>query len=419
MAKAKWEDLHEASFRGAAFYLEDVEGTGGRRAIPHAYPRKNVGWTEDNGAELTQQQISGILLGADYLDKLNRLLAALNTPGPGELVHPWYGVQQVQAGKVTHRLSTQEGGIAYISFEVFEAGQQLFPTQQEDTSATTLSAADQVKAALANGDYFAAIDGMGSMVDTLLDDMQGLVANLPTLPDALNEWMDRLNRFKDLAGIIVATPGELIRDVTDLISDIKDLVTEAPWALRVYDQLRDKWDGDRAAQSATKSLADNVAVNATTGFASSVTPTALVDITDAMRTNIDDFRLLVVTSALVAKAETVATATFETSQEAQSAGDQLAELLGEQANIAVESGQRDLWRSLRTLRFAVVNDVRIRSVQLPELRRISPSQTMPVMLLAWRELGDADRRDSLVLRNRLRYPAFILPSQTIEVIGNE
>lgn len=416
---AKWEDLHEASFRGAAFYLEDVEGTGGRRAIPHAYPRKNVGWTEDNGAELTQQQISGILLGADYLDKLNKLLAALNTPGPGELVHPWYGVQQVQAGKVTHRLSTQEGGIAYISFEVFEAGQQLFPSQQEDTTATTLSAADQVKEALANGDYFAAIDGLGSMVDTLLDDMQGLVANLPTLPDALNEWMDRLNRFKDLAGIIVAKPGELIRDITDLISDMKDLVTEPPWALRVYDQLRDKWDGDRAAQSATKSLADNVAVNASTGFASSVTPTALVDITDEMRTNIDDFRLLVVTAALVAKAETVATATFETSQEAQSAGDQLAELLGEQASIAVESGQRDLWRSLRALRFAVVNDVRIRSVQLPELRRISPSQTTPVMLLAWRELGNAEKRDSLVLRNRLRYPAFILPSQTIEVIGNE
>ncbi|CAI2037227.1 DNA circularization protein [Serratia sp. IR-2025] len=416
---AKWEDLHEASFRGAAFYLEDVEGTGGRRAIPHAYPRKNVGWTEDNGAELTQQQISGILLGADYLDKLNKLLAALNTPGPGELVHPWYGVQQVQAGKVTHRLSTQEGGIAYISFEVFEAGQQLFPSQQEDTTATTLSAADQVKEALANGDYFAAIDGLGSMVDTLLDDMQGLVANLPTLPDALNEWMDRLNRFKDLAGIIVAKPGELIRDITDLISDMKDLVTEPPWALRVYDQLRDKWDGDRAAQSATKSLADNVAVNASTGFASSVTPTALVDITDEMRTNIDDFRLLVVTAALVAKAETVATATFETSQEAQNAGDQLAELLGDQASIAVESGQRELWRSLRALRFAVVNDVRIRSVQLPELRRISPSQTTPVMLLAWRELGNAEKRDSLVLRNRLRYPAFILPSQTIEVIGNE
>ncbi|HEJ7945910.1 TPA: DNA circularization N-terminal domain-containing protein [Serratia liquefaciens] len=413
-----WEELRDASFRGIPFYFVDVEGTGGRRAIPHSYPKKEVGWTEDHGAVLTQQQINGILLGNDYQAQFNRLLAALNTPGPGELVHPWFGVQQVQAGKVTHKLSTEEGGIAYVSFEVFEAGEQLFPTQQEDTTATTLSAADSVKAALANGDYFAALDGVGSMVDTLLDDLQGFVTNLPTLPDELNEWMDRLNRFKDLAGIIVATPGELIRDMTNLISDMKDLVTEAPWALQVYDQLRAKWDGDRAAQSATKSLADNVAVNATTGFASSVTPTALVDITDEMNTNIDDFRLVVVTSALVAKAETVATATFQTSQEAQSTGDELAERLGEQSIDAVESGQRELWRSLRALRFAVVNDVRIRSVQLPELRRVSTRQTTPVMLLAWRETGDAEQRDVLVTRNRLRYPSFILPSQVIEVVGD-
>ncbi|MBP1130451.1 MULTISPECIES: DNA circularization protein [Serratia] len=419
MAAIKWEELRDASFRGVPFYFVDVEGTGGRRAIPHAYPKKEVGWTEDHGAVLTQQQINGILLGNDYQAQFNRLLAALNTPGPGELVHPWFGVQQVQAGKVTHKLSTEEGGIAYVSFEVFEAGEQLFPTQQEDTTATTLSAADSVKAALANGDYFAALDGVGNMVDTLLDDLQGFVINLPTLPNALNEWMDRLNRFKDLAGIIVASPGELVRDVTNLISDVKDLVTEAPWALQVYDQLQDKWDGERAAQAATKSLADNIAVNVDTGFASSVTRSSTIEVSDAMQTNIDDFRQLVIVASLVAKAETVATATFETSQEAQSTGDELAERLGEQAIDAVESGQRDLWRSLRDLRFAVVNDVRIRSVQLPELRRVSPRQTTPVMLLAWRETGDAEQRDELVTRNRLRYPAFILPVQVIEVVGDE
>ncbi|HAT5012310.1 TPA: multidrug DMT transporter [Serratia marcescens] len=419
MMAIKWEELRDASFRGVPFYFVDVEGNSGRRAIPHAYPKKEVGWTEDHGAVLTQQQINGILLGSDYQAQFNRLLAALNTPGPGELVHPWFGVQRVQAGKVTHKLSTEEGGIAYISFEVFEAGEQLFPSQQEDTTATTLSAADSVKAALASGDYFAALDGVGNMVDTLLDDLQGFVTNLPTLPDALNEWMDRLNRFKDLAGIIVATPGELIRDITGLISDMKDLVTDAPWALQVYGQLRDKWDGDRAAQAATKSLADNIAVNVDTGFASSVTRSSTIDISDAMQANIDDFRQFVIVSSLVATAETVATATFETSQDAQRTGDALAERLGEQAIDAVESGQRELWRSLRALRFAVANDVRIRSVQLPELRRVSPRQTTPVMLLTWRETGDAEQRDALVTRNRLRYPAFILPSQVIEVVGNE
>ncbi|WP_411752141.1 DNA circularization protein [Serratia sp. (in: enterobacteria)] len=415
----KWEDLRDASFRGVPFHFVDVEGTGGRRAIPHAYPKKEVGWTEDHGAVLTQEQINGILLGSDYQAKLNSLLAALNTPGPGELVHPWFGVQHVQVGKVTHKLSTEEGGIAYVSFEVFEAGEQLFPTQQEDTTATTLSAADSVKEALANGDYFAALDGVGNMVDTLLDDLQGFVTNLPTLPDALNEWMDRLNRFKDLAGIIVARPGELIREVTNLISDVNDLVTEPPWALRVYDQLRERWDGDRAARAATNSLADNIAVNVNTGFASSVTRSSTIEISDAMQANIDDFQQLVIVSSLVAKAETVATATFETSQEAERTGDELAESLGERAIDAVESGQRELWRSLRSLRFAVVNDVRIRSVQLPDLRRVSPAQTTPVMLLAWRETGDAEQSDALVTRNRLRNPAFILPSQVIEVVGNE
>ncbi|EKN6222352.1 TPA: DNA circularization protein [Yersinia enterocolitica] len=419
MAKTQWEDLLPASFRGVSFFFVDVEGTGGRRAIPHAYPKKEVGWTEDHGAVLTEQQINAKLLGKDYKTQLNQLLAALNTPGPGDLVHPWFGIQQVQVGKVTHKLTTEEGGIAYVSFEVYEAGEQLFPAQQEDTTATTLSGAAAVKDALANGDYFAALDGLGSMVDTLLDDLQGFVANLPTLPEALNEWMDRLNRFKSLSGIVIAAPGEMIRDITGLVSDMKDLVTEAPWALRVYDQLRDRWDGDRAARAATNSLANNVVVNVDAGTVSSVTPASLVDISAAMQSNIDDFRAMVITSALVAQAETVATTTFETSQQATTIGDALAERLGEQANIAVESGQRELWRSLRDLRFAVVNDVRIRSVQLPELRRISPSHSVPVMLLAWRETGDAEQRDALVIRNRLRYPAFILPSQTIEVVGNE
>ncbi|MBR7596954.1 multidrug DMT transporter, partial [Klebsiella oxytoca] len=115
-----------------------------------------------------------------------------------------------------------------------------------------------------------------------------------------------------------------------------------------------------------------------------------------------DFRRLVIISTLVAQAEAVATATFETGQDAQNTGDQLAERLGETAAEAVESGLRELWRSLRELRFAVVNDVRIRSIQLPELRRVTPARTVPVMLLAYRETGDAENRDELVTRNRLR-----------------
>ncbi|MDA8488571.1 DNA circularization protein [Kluyvera sp. Awk 3] len=421
MATGKWEDLREASFRNVAFFLVENEGTSGRRAIPRAYPKKETGWTEDNGAVLTQQQINGKLLGKDYQKQLEALLKVLNTPGPGELVHPWFGIQKVQVGKVSHRLSTEEGGIAFINFEVFEAGERLFPSAKEDTSQTSLSAADAVKDAMANGNYFAALDGLGDMTDTLLDDMQGLVMNLPTFPSALTDWVDRAGRFKDQIGIIIAKPGELVRQFTNLTSSIRDIVSEPPWSLRVYDQLRSQWDGDRAARSATKSLPGDMQVvasspaNGVIGMASSV-PASVITPSETMLTNITDFRQMVIITALVAQAEAVATISFTTASEATSAGNSLAIQLSQQAVAAVESGNRELWHTLRDLRFAVVNDVRVRGARLPDTRELNCSVTTAAALLAWRETGNTENRDSIVSRNRLRDPSFILPSTTIEVI---
>ena len=430
MSKAKWEDLREASFRGVSFYLVDNEGTSGRRAIPRAYPKKEVGWTEDNGAVLTQQQINGLLLGSNYQTQLEALLRALNTPGPGELVHPWFGIQKVQVGKVTHRLSTQEGGIAYISFEVSEAGERLFPAATENTSLTVLSGVDKVKAALENGDFFALLDGLGEMVDTFLDDMEGMVVNLLTLPSAITDWMDRLGRFRGLVDVIVAKPANFINEILDLVSGVHESVTEPLWSMRLYDQLRSRWDGakseasgagiSRAEAAATRQLPQFMSATPGSveggvgGFVSSI-PAVAATPSAAMQDNITGFTQVVVLATLLAQAETIAQTTFRTSEEAISTGDALAALLAEQAVVAVESGQRELWRTLRDLRFAVVNDARIRSAKLPQTRLLSPTTTSSVSLIAWRETSNTENRDIITRRNRLRDPSFILPGKTIEV----
>ncbi|MGT0149975.1 DNA circularization N-terminal domain-containing protein [Vibrio metschnikovii] len=115
-----------ASFRGVSFALEEAEGTSGRRAIPHAYPKRESGWTEDNGKVLSNERITGRVVGDDYLDQLSALLEALNQAGPGEFIHPWFGVRKVQVGNVTHKLVNRIEGTATISFEVFEVGENLF-----------------------------------------------------------------------------------------------------------------------------------------------------------------------------------------------------------------------------------------------------------------------------------------------------
>jgi prophage DNA circulation protein len=165
-----FDDRLTASFRGVTFLLETAGGKGGRRAIPHAYPKKESGWTEDHGAVLTNQSITGRVVGKNYMTQLRDLLTALNTAGPGEFVHPWWGVQQVQVGEVSHELVNEEDQTATVTFQLFEAGTNLFPSSSADTAAKIKSAASD--AADSNNSWFSslwdsdAIDGMGTMIDT-------------------------------------------------------------------------------------------------------------------------------------------------------------------------------------------------------------------------------------------------------------
>ncbi|HAU4693676.1 TPA: multidrug DMT transporter, partial [Citrobacter freundii] len=277
--------------------------------------------------------------------------------------------------------------------------------------------------------------------DTWMDDMENLVVGVLTLPSAITEWTDRLGRFRGLIELAVAKPAGFINDVLNLVSGVRDTVTEPLWSMRVYDQLRNRWQGDQFSGSSSSPWSSPVSPTNTSdrataaalhqlpkymsvtpgsvtdgkyGFASSL-PDVVPELTDAMQDNITHFRQLIVVASLVGQAETVASTEFRSSEEAISAGDTLAEQLNEQAVYAVENGQRDLWHALRELRFAVVNDVRVRSAQLPQTRTVILTTTSPVSLIAWRETGNTENRDAIATRNRLRDPAFILPGKPVEV----
>ncbi|MFA0093401.1 DNA circularization N-terminal domain-containing protein, partial [Vibrio sp. 10N.261.49.A11] len=65
-----FEDRLTASIRGVEFFLDDASGDFGRRAIPHAYPKREQGYTEDNGKVLQQEMINGRTVGDGYFEKL-------------------------------------------------------------------------------------------------------------------------------------------------------------------------------------------------------------------------------------------------------------------------------------------------------------------------------------------------------------
>ncbi|HHY0486346.1 TPA: DNA circularization protein [Vibrio parahaemolyticus] len=436
-----FEDRLTASFRGVTFMLDEAEGDSGRRAIPHAYPKKEIGYTEDNGKVLTAERISGRVIGENYFDELADILDALNKPGPGEFIHPWFGVRKVQIGKVSHRLVNKVDGLATFNFEVFEVGENLFPTAKRDTAKQVQAEADNSQ--LAANEVFeeafdiTALDGVGDMVDQFFDDLDEFTRGLPSLPEELREWTDRLQRAKDSIGNLLAVPGELAASAMTLLEDVKGVVTDPMRALDVYNNVINRWDGARAELAVTGGLTRNI--TSEDGFASSVPTVSNPNKEAAIMANAEAFKRLVLNSAVVSKASAMGDAdiSFNLTDSVESVGSLsgvernqlltgpqlkqigygIANQLAERASEAVDLGDSAVWRQFRALRKAVLADTRERAELLPQVSLYTPISTVPVSLVAWQRNGDTETRQSIVQRNGLSNPAFILPSESIEVIN--
>ncbi len=437
-----FEDRLIAHIRGVEFELDEVDGDIGRRAIPHAYPKRDIGYTEDNGKVLLQERITGKVVGANYLERLSQVIEALNAPGPCELIHPWFGIRYIQVGRGSYKLVNRTDGVATFSFEVFETDAAPFPTAQRDTALKTYQDAEASQAA-ANEAFENAYDetvteGVGDMVDQFLDDLDEFTRSLPSLPDDLRQWVNRSQRLKDSVGSLLAYPGQLASDAMGLLEDVKSVVTDPIRALSVYDSVKNRWDGMRAELAVTGGLSRNI--SSENGFASSVSPLTNPADKATVLANAEAYKQLVLSSVAISKASAISESDLTpvstdqvisiesltgserqaviTGQQMKMIGAKLAAELAELAGAAVDRGDSTLWRTLRQLRQSVLLDTRARAEQLPQLSVYQPKSTVPVALIAWQETGDTERRNSIVRRNGLSNPSFILPSQSVEVINN-
>lgn len=110
------DDIRPASFRGVPFgvYADDKEG--GRRTVVHEFPQREEVYVEDMGAATTRFTVQAFVLGPDYMSRRDELERVLSEPGPGTLIHPWYGeitVSPFAPYKVKH--AAQDGGMCVFA----------------------------------------------------------------------------------------------------------------------------------------------------------------------------------------------------------------------------------------------------------------------------------------------------------------
>lgn len=135
------DNLLPASFRDVPFHVGTNDLGAGRRVQVHEYPQRDKPFVEDLGRATRELEFTAVLVGEDYVDQVNALLKALETPGPGTLVHPWLGEMEV-ALKDKGRVSFDSGlGKATLQLSFVESGELEFPTAATSTQQASRNAA--------------------------------------------------------------------------------------------------------------------------------------------------------------------------------------------------------------------------------------------------------------------------------------
>lgn len=147
MAETQKEEktLYEASFRGVPFHVTKVDLTVGRRTVTHEYPQRDKPYVEDIGRATRKLTFTAFVVGDDYIQQVQRLIGAIETPGEGLLVHPHLGEMRCcleQASTITFTNTTRT---ASVTLKAIESGELDFPKTGNDSTGKVLEAADELE----------------------------------------------------------------------------------------------------------------------------------------------------------------------------------------------------------------------------------------------------------------------------------
>lgn len=150
------DDLQPASWNGVPFGMDAAELLAGRNTAVHAYPFRETdpAWVEDAGLAPNATRLTGYLVGDDVAAQQDAMLAAVQMPGQGELVHPMRGsLTGSIVGGCRFTLRKDRGRYIELSFAFIENDQNgPYPTSVPDGQTGVAVAAAATQAA-ARSDY--------------------------------------------------------------------------------------------------------------------------------------------------------------------------------------------------------------------------------------------------------------------------
>lgn len=386
-----------ASFRGVPFFVESVERLGGRRAVVHEFPRREDPYVDDMGRRARVFPIEAYVLGDGYVAQRDSLLTALeDVAGPGQLVHPYYGVRRAVCTALSVKESAAEGGMARFSLEFTEAPtQEVTPSEVSDLPGAVSKSADTALSAteteFESGYSVAGMPAfaVASAAETLRACAQAVAVALGPVISVTEELAAvnaQLTILTAEAASLVRRPAEILGGFRAMLTAVTQTAIGAPAA--VLQALVAAYSVDLGPEPpATTATRERELANRRA-------------LAGALR------RILTIEAARLAPR-----ADYQSIDYAVATRDQIADQLEEQAAEASDAAYPALVQLRADVVRAVPSDAL--AARILTVSRLVP---VPSILLAYQLYGSVDQEEDIVARNRPRHPGFM--AGDIEVLSD-
>jgi prophage DNA circulation protein len=422
--------LQTASFRGVPFKVIAARVRKGRRLAMHEYPFKDGGWAEDMGRALRTYSFSGYLIG-DLAPVMQLLLDnAIETEGPGLLIHPTIGAVKVavlSAGTAVHRDKLR---VIEVSFEFIEQGGSIFPMAVIATAVAVLSVADAAvtaagtdlgRVAIPAAAIGPAVTGEGRAVVASFAGavtlggadptaIVGMAAALPP-PDSSTTYGRYGAGSASVSLPIGTTVASLQGQIANQRAALALAASAAATAAGTYSASTDMLGALAALLEAMRAgitdPADQVRVLlGLAGFSFADGAGGSVGVGAAMAAMRDAMAAACRRAALVSLARASASYQPVSYNDAAALRLSLAAALDTEITAAGDAGEDATYTALKALRAAVVQDLTVRGASLPSVVTVSLRAPLPSLAVAQFLYCDASRSDEIAAAAGAIHPAF-------------
>lgn len=405
-----WRDeLRTASFKGIMFYVADHEATYGRRTTTHEYPYRDMPFTEDMGRTARRWNITAYLLGENYMAARDALLDAVESGGPGQLIHPYLGTKKVVATEARSRETQRDGGYVEIAISFVEAGEKTFPNGAPLPSKLVGMNADSL-ISVSKGIFESGIN-LSGVQEFVRDSYAGNISSAGAIFQNIQQ-LGGLNSIGAIAGIVGSTAkinqsaewavslAEILNPSTSLVSDVSGM------AARVISLFKGVFDLAAGPRESLKNLSR---FNDYSADHSSVSTAQ----TEILNSNSDATERFIRTVSTANEAKAMVDLDFQSYDEAI---ESRKYILNQIDDLALHSNDDLEYSALQSLRENIAAAIPAPDQSLPVISSIELRQSSPALAVSYDLYETVERADDIVNRNSVRHPGFVPGGVELKVL---